>query len=95
MDIERAKALKAIVDDPNTPADVRFEASKEYLDMCDPDDVRRAVLPYLDEFLAAFQEDAQNPALDPETRRQAKEYAEYLQFRKRMLGDGTSTGNPP
>lgn len=54
--------------------------------MIDPDIVHRVVQPYLGGFLEAFQEAAQDTTLGPETRREAKEYAEYLLFRKRLLG---------
>ncbi|MFJ4348899.1 hypothetical protein [Pseudomonas sp. NPDC089401] len=84
---ERVKALMIIVNDPNTPDDARFEARKELIDMhSDPDSRRRAALPYLDEILEGMRDTAQNSP-DPEQRRQAKEYVEYLEFRKRALGE--------
>ncbi|WP_237715370.1 hypothetical protein [Pseudomonas putida] len=86
MDIERAEALLSLVIDPGLPDEIRLEAHQQFLDLFDPADVHRAMQPYLGEFLEAFQRDAVDTTLDPDTRRQANEHAEYLRFRQRMLG---------
>jgi uncharacterized protein (UPF0147 family) len=92
MDIERAKVLKAIMDDPNTPPDVHAEAWRQLIDMIPRDVAHRFFQSHVPEFLEIFRRVEQDDTIDPGTRREAKERAEYLVFRQRMLGGDDASG---
>jgi hypothetical protein len=86
MDIDRAKALEAIIEDPSTPVDACAEAWRQLIDMIPRDAAHRFYQSHIPELLEICRRVEQDTAFDLETRREAKERAEYLRFRLRALG---------